>query len=430
MRRPVAFDLSRLFVGAAGRTPRGIDRIDMGYARRFLGAMDASHVGLVPSVRRMGVLHAGEARRLAQLVEDHWRENSPAGEDLGHDWLLRRLAGHATGPAPVPARSPSAPTATAGRYLRLFAQARRSALRGAAHAVPQNSLYINVGQVLLGWPWFFDWLDARPDVKPVFMMHDLIPIVHPEYSGPILTRHHARAVQTVARRAAAMIATSHASAAELRDAVARLGRTDLPFHVVPLPIDASLLTAPGPAGPPTEPYFVTVGIIDQRKNHRLLLHVWRDMIRRGDAAMPKLVIVGSRGLRTAEIVDMLRRSPGLADHVIEVNGLSSPALRELIRGARAVLMPSFTEGFGLPVVEALALCTPVIASDIPAHREVGGSFATYLDPLDGIAWRNEILARVAADASADGQRRQALATYHPQTWSSYFDAVMPFLASL
>jgi glycosyltransferase involved in cell wall biosynthesis len=422
-----------MFVGAAGGTPRGIDRVDMGYASRILAEPGGRNIGLVPSLGRMGVLTAMEAGRLAATVERHWTENKAPGTDDKFIWLKRRLAGEKL---PLPTRTGDTHPGRARnravlRYVRMLLHARRSPLRYASKAVPQGAVYVNTGQILLGWGWFFDWLDRRPDVKPVLMMHDLIPMLYPEYSGPILQRHHARGLQTAAKRAVAMIATSHASADEIRDGLAALGRHDMPIHVVPLPVSDSLLGPVTGSGPMSgEPYFVTVGNIDQRKNHLLLLQVWRDMIRRQGAPPPKLVIIGSRGLRTQGALDFLERCPGLSDVVIEVNDLASQAMREVIRGAHALLMPSFTEGFGLPVVEALALGTPVIASDIPAHREVGGPFSTYLDPLDGPGWREEILRRAAEDRTMLGQRRSELKDYRIQTWTSYFDNVLPFLHSL
>jgi glycosyltransferase involved in cell wall biosynthesis len=424
-----------MFIGAAGATPRGIDRVDMGYATHILAA-SSDNIGLVPSLAGMGVLTGREAARLVARVERHWREDRPPADDAQLDLVRRRLADPPASPSTEVGRAQATRIRTLLRYGAMVADARWSSWRRAARAVPEDAVYVNTGQFLLGWPWFFGWLDRRPDVKPVFMMHDLIPVLYPEYSGPILSRHHARAVRTVARRAAALIATSRASGDEIRDAVARLGRRDLPVHVAPLPVSDSLLEGGNASDPGAwrglaveQPYFVTIGNIDQRKNHLLLLQVWREMLRRG-AAVPKLVIVGSRGLRSAELIDVLYRTPGLAAHVIEANNLSSPAMRELIRWARAVLMPSFTEGFGLPVVESLALGTPVIASDIPAHREVGGALAVYLDPLDGLGWMREVLARAQEGEDAIRARRLALASYRPQSWRSYFREVLPFLQSL
>lgn len=433
LRQTIAFDLTRMFIGGASTTPRGIDRVDMGYARRFLGDPDGPHLGLVPSWGGMGVLSRRDADRLARVVDGAWRETRPTADDAQFAWLTGLLTGSPGEPGTVPSALPIAKVRSRllARYAAMVLHARMSPLRPAALAVPRGAIYVNTGQFLLGWGRFFAWMERRPDVKPVFMLHDLIPVLYPEYSGPILSRHHARALRTVARRARAMIATSQASADEIRDGLRDLGRADMPIHVVPLPVSDSLLAGARTGGLDTaEPYFVTVGSIDQRKNHILLFHVWRDMIRRADGPVPRLVVAGPPGLRTAGLRDAMARSPGLADRVTLVHGLSSPALRELVGSAAALLMPSFTEGFGLPIVEALAQGTPVVASDIPAHREVGGPHATYLDPLDGLAWQGEVLRRAEAAATGTGRSRPALGAYRPQTWTSYFEAVVPFLDAL
>ena len=89
------------------------------------------------------------------------------------------------------------------------------------------------------------------------------------------------------------------------------------------------------------------------------------------------MVVGHRGWENENVIDVLDRSRGLAPFLVEASGLSDAGLASLIRGATAVVAPSSVEGFGLPVAEALSLGVPVIASDIAAHREVGGRRATF-----------------------------------------------------
>jgi glycosyltransferase involved in cell wall biosynthesis len=92
-------------------------------------------------------------------------------------------------------------------------------------------------------------------------------------------------------------------------------------------------------------------------------------------------------------------------------------------------MPSFVEGFGLPVVEALQLGTPVIASDLPVYREIVGDKPTYLDPNDVKAW-----AETIADFAEEGpeRRRQvaAIRGYRAPTWDEHFRTVEAWLAGL
>jgi glycosyltransferase involved in cell wall biosynthesis len=428
--KTLAFDMAAMCIRAGSKTPRGIDRVDMGYVGHIFSDPDTNNIGLLPTPSSMGVLRGWEVRKFASLVQAGWRETGQAVEDGLADWLWKRIYDKRSS---LPGRGKVSRGRVGGalHYARLLLQARGALLRPAGAVIPQGSIYVNTGQILLGCSWFFKWLDSRPDVKPVFLMHDMIPIFYPEYCGPAESRHHVRAVKNVARRAAGMIATSQTSADEIRAALKKYGRPDIPVHVVPLPVcDAFLKRGASEQDHNEPPYFVMVGAVDQRKNHLLLLHVWRELARDPTAPFAKLVIVGPRGKRCSGIVDLAHRCPELADRIVEANGLSTPAMRELIKKARALLMPSFTEGYGLPIVEALALGTPVIASDIPAHREVGGAFGAYLDPLDGPGWRAEIMRRAAETPDQLAARRAALEQYRPQTWASYFDEVVPFLNSL
>jgi glycosyltransferase involved in cell wall biosynthesis len=139
-------------------------------------------------------------------------------------------------------------------------------------------------------------------------------------------------------------------------------------------------------------------------------------------------VVGSRWHTHDGVITMLEKCEAIKKHVVEIAGLPTPALRQLMAGARAVLMPSFAEGFGLPVMEALALGTPVIASDIAAHREVGRGLATYFSPIDGLGWRTAIAGLTALPAPGDQASRAA--AYPAKTASDYFGEIVAFLEGL
>jgi glycosyltransferase involved in cell wall biosynthesis len=127
---------------------------------------------------------------------------------------------------------------------------------------------------------------------------------------------------------------------------------------------------------------------------------------------------------------MLDRCPGLRGTVVEHNSLPDAEMAPLLKGARAVLLPSFAEGFGFPVIEALALGAPVLCSDIPALRETGGSVPEYLDPLDGLGWRAAILDYAAEPSPRRDAQLARLAGWRPPRWSEHFAEVDRFLAQL
>jgi glycosyltransferase involved in cell wall biosynthesis len=101
----------------------------------------------------------------------------------------------------------------------------------------------------------------------------------------------------------------------------------------------------------------------------------------------------------------------------------------LLSGARALLMPSFAEGFGIPVIEALQSGTPVIASDLGVFREVAGDIPLYLRPDDPTAWMEAILSY--SEGSADRQRQAALiAHYAAPNWEDHFRHVDSWLEGI
>jgi glycosyltransferase involved in cell wall biosynthesis len=223
-----------------------------------------------------------------------------------------------------------------------------------------------------------------------------------------------------------IMVNSHATRAALMEYViykqqnSAAGMAEL--ATAPIGVEAIFRTGRPPAWPSAQPYFVCVATIEPRKNHVFLLQLWQRLVALlGDAA-PRLVLVGRRGWENENAIDMLERGHGMRDAVLECGALPDRLMAALIAGARAVLLPSLAEGFGLPVVEALALGTPVIASDLPALREIGGGIPEFLDPLDGRGW----LAALHDYAQPDSPRRErqisALQKYRAPCWDQHFQA--------
>lgn len=201
-------------------------------------------------------------------------------------------------------------------------------------------------------------------------------------------------VRTAVDHADLVITTTCHARETIAACMAQMGRGDVPIHVRGLPLPAALSVARGAdtalAG---RHYFLTCSTVEPRKNHALLIQVWRRIVARMGEGAPHLVIVGAAGRHAEAILGEIASDPALARHVHHISGLSSPALARLTLGAAAMLCPSHTEGFGLSVLEGNALGVPTIASDIAAHREIATGDTQLLAPNDRDGWERAILAQ-------------------------------------
>lgn len=400
-RRPVIYDVTRIVTRALNAAPNGIDRVDFALARHFLARHAQTRGALICTAIGPRLADPDLALETIEGVESLWREDGDAEEDDVYRRIVAALRSQDCAVS-LPTRARKAPD------LLFLERNWRAMRRWAPHLgrplreAPQGAVYFNVTQFLVDRSWYMRWLAARPDIKPVFFVHDLLPIEAPEYFRAREAMLHPRRISNICRYGAGAVVGSHALARRLRQYAAENGRPELPVCVARLPVSPLFLS---PAEPPEAldgvNYFVVCGTIEPRKNHLTLLNAWRVLA--SDPTPPKLVIVGKRGWLNGAVIETLERSVVLRPHVIEAGGLSTPGLRRLLAGARALLMPSFAEGFGLPVAEALAAGTPVVASDIEAFREVGGNAIDYVDPLDGRGW----LQAVRDYSTPNSPRRRA-----------------------
>jgi len=138
---------------------------------------------------------------------------------------------------------------------------------------------------------------------------------------------------------------------------------------------------------------------------------------------PRVRLLKAGSAFTAAQMELLK-SLGLEGHVVTLPFLDTPQLAALYRRAAAVLVTSEREGFGLPVVEALACGTPVVATDLPVLREVGGGAATYAALGDVPGWTNAVLGVVQEGVDAGtANRGKALQQASRFRWDNYAAAM-------
>lgn len=411
----MTFDITHLVTRLTTARTSGIDKVDMAYVQHFANSQCDGfiHYGLLRPR-----LHSSKA--IQPLLRLIWDDDPNAGLDDAYRWL--------TGISSPPS---SYQTETTGAqrppsFSRTLAKIRWRLSPGEGD-VPTNSLYLNVAQHHFEHPRYFRWLEQRPDVKPVFLVHDLLPLDWPEYFRPGYRALFERRWSTIVRHSHALVTTSKAVRDRIVIELDRRGAPQRPVHVhwLPSPLDPSSACDAPLLG--RVPYFLMIGTIEPRKNHLLLLNVWRRFAET-QANPPKLVIVGMRGWENEQVLDVLDRSTLVRPHVLETSRLGARALAMLLKNARGLLMPSFAEGYGLPIIEALSLSTPIIASDIPVFREISNSQAIFRHPLDGPGWHDAILSLAGRDVTY----AQSAATPERSmpTWDEYFASLEDFMNSL
>jgi glycosyltransferase involved in cell wall biosynthesis len=172
-------------------------------------------------------------------------------------------------------------------------------------------------------------------------------------------------------------------------------------------------------------YVLVVSTIEVRKNHRLLVRVWRRLIERhGADAIPVLVFAGQIGWMVNELLDDLAASNYLNGKIVLKHDLSDSELRQAYRSCLFTVFPSLCEGWGLPIAESLVQGKFCVASNRTSIPEVGGDFVDYFDPSD----EDEALAkieRVLFDPAYLAAREARLqAEYRPRTWADCVHALI------
>lgn len=407
-------------------TPTGIDRVDTAYAYHLADLHGALHCGLHYGVRAPHAFSPAKVGALAANQLKTWKSNdqSDAGLLLEETEAFLRCE---DGDLRQPTRIAAAKRPPQDNRRLALTTWRNRLWRERDIEIPKGAVYLNVAQHFLEVPFFLRWLDSRPDIRPVFFLHDLLPIDYPEYFPAERKIRFPRILSTALKHAKALIVTCEATRERIARHLRDNGHRSIPIHVGPLPADDAFHDIRPVRSSAEKPFVMTIGTVEPRKNHLGLLHLWRRFAEQAVDA-PKLLMVGHIGWENEGVIDMLDRCAALRGRVLLVSGLPDSAYRPLLGRARAVLAASFAEGYGIPVVEALTGGTPVIASDIPVFREVTQGLAEFHNPLDGPAWQGAILRLV--DKTKAEEARARVSRFSPPTWEGYFDDLISFLHRL
>ncbi len=177
-------------------------------------------------------------------------------------------------------------------------------------------------------------------------------------------------------------------------------------------------------------YILCVGSIQVRKNHQLLYQLWRRFAELGIVDIPKLVLAGSPGFMTGDLMQQIQRDPLVQDSIVILNHVNDPQLHWLYANCLFTVYPSLYEGWGLPIVESLQYGKPCMSSSTSSMPEAGQGLSLLIDPLDFTSWFKSILSwhqdRHVLSKIADRIQQQ----FRSRTWQDYGTELMGHLATL
>jgi glycosyltransferase involved in cell wall biosynthesis len=251
------------------------------------------------------------------------------------------------------------------------------------------------------------------NVPRVLVIHDCLAFRFPSAKPARITRYLQRWMRRSAEHADRIIAISRWAALE---AGRYLGANTSTVSVVYQGVDPRF-SPDGTATLPDDrirgPYVLQVGAFEPHKGTETAVAAINELRARGRDVM----LVRTGGQATAA-----------GDAVLDLGVVDDPTLVSLYRSARAVCVPSDHEGFGLPVLEAMACGTPVVASNAAGLPEAGGDVALYADPGDAPGFANAIERLLVDDAERARRREAGIARARTFTWADAAARVLEICA--
>jgi glycosyltransferase involved in cell wall biosynthesis len=233
---------------------------------------------------------------------------------------------------------------------------------------------------------------ASDRVKIKVLIYDLIPLLHPEFSPKPFNQLYGKKLLALNQFAHSYFAISQCTANDLHQYLLNVGkRTNASIVTIPLAQEFPEWT--GAAAVKTTirtqietmsqgSFVLCIGTVEQRKNPLALLAVWQRLAKEHGAEIPKLVFAGKSGWHIDEFKSIMKKTNCLDGHVIHIEDANDAELTYLLQNCLFTTYPSFYEGWGLPIGEALWFGKTCVTSSTSSMPEAGGDMCLYADPND------------------------------------------------
>lgn len=441
-------DITRTFNRAISRSPTGIDRVEIEYAKSMLRSdqrfvvqsgdcLVEAPTWLVEDVlrqldERWGNGGDPDARVMDQI--DRWRKGIKLKKTMNniekfflslegksYRQRLKRLMDERQY---IAGKVPYIPVALSARFVALFHRKFRKFVTPKEKASEpgflvrplfKEAVYVNVGHTGLEKTRLFDSLHKIKGLRIFIYVHDVLPISHPHLFKDGQDKVHAARIKNVIKFADVVCANSTFTAAEIEKFAGR--------KVVKQVLEIG--TPPQSEGvriPVSQRHgFVSIGTVEPRKNYLWLVDQWISFCSENSRIVKdeKLRIFGAIGWLQGEDLSRLLGKIEGSSSVELISGASDSTINLHLSRARAYVSAAEVEGWGMPLAESLALGTPVIASDVPAHREVTQGIASFFPYNDGATLQSEFLQHF--DDGVLNNRISDVDRFKPWTWDVHLD---------
>lgn len=285
-----------------------------------------------------------------------------------------------------------------------------------------KSLYINCSFFSIVNPEGHANQVSLSGLKPIYIIYDLLPLEYPEFFwNDDIPVKHLEIINAMASNQAQLVAISENVKIKLEQMLKLLNVDHREICVARCGVSEVFMNREKHK---KENKFTIFCTIEPRKNHILLLNIWKELINSGMENIPKLSIIGRRGWFNEDVFRVLDKSPAIREYVSEFNQMTDEEMINEISTSKATLFPSFGEGWGLPIVESLSMGIPVICSDIEVHRECSQGMAEFINSLDAVKWKEKIIEMSNYDDEEYIEKNKYINNFKPITWTESAEMIL------
>ena len=258
-------------------------------------------------------------------------------------------------------------------------------------------------------------------VRLITLIHDIIPVRFPQFMAPHTLLKFMEFIVAEMTYADDIVVTTEAVKNDLTALFDELEMRRKPVHVIPLGAD---FTSDGKTEENSADediitklsgrrFLLTVSTIEPRKNHKVIVDAYMKKIASLDT---DIVFVGHIGWESEELMERMRLDSRFGNGIYVLEGVNDATLAKLYSMAYMVVFPSYAEGYGLSTIEAMIKGVPVICSDLPVMREVGGRFCDYFPADDPDALADIVESYVSSEDKYKEKKALLADEYVPPVW--------------